>query len=452
MSNTLIVGAQWGDEGKGKQVDVLAREADVVIRYQGGSNAGHTIKIGDITYVLHLVPSGAVSAAQGVISVMGNGMVIYPPELLSEIESLVQQGLPLNPENLILSDRTRMTLKYNRTLDGITSGGLGTTKKGIGQTYTDKADRVRSIMFGELRNMDALRKKVADNVKFYNHLLSFEDYVAKGAKPLTFEEVWQDIVSTRDKILPFIREDVIDLILKHNGNLLFEGAQGTMLDTDHGTTPGVSSSNTTIGGVYTGTGVYVPIERIIGIIKSYTTRVGEGPFPTELGGLVSAKWCREHTRADEEARYANASINSEDDFEKGIALRTVGREFGATTGRPRRCGWHDAMVGNYARKVNGITEFCLTKLDTLDTAEKIKIGVGYELDGKKVSYFPISRLSEVKPIYEEMEGWLADTSKARHFRELPDRAQDYVLRLQELLVSPIKTIGVGARRDQTILM
>ena len=452
MVNTLVVGAQWGDEGKGKEIDVLARQAEIVIRYQGGSNAGHTIKVEDKKYVLHLIPSGAVSADRGVISVMGNGMVVNPRELVSEIETLTRQGLTINPQTLVLSDRARMTLDYHTTLDGITSGGLGTTKKGIGQTYEDKANRVRSITFGELRDMNSLKKKVEDNVKFYNHIFNFEDYVSKGAKNLSFEEVWQQVISTREKIHPFIREDIIDLILKHNGGLLFEGAQGTMLDTDHGTTPGVSSSNTTIGGVYTGTGVYVDIPRRIGILKAYTTRVGEGPFPTELGGILSAQWCKKHTKADEDRDYPNADINSGDDFERGIALRREGGEFGATTGRPRRCGWQDTMVGNYARKVNGITEFCLTKLDTLDKMATIKIAVAYELDGKKVNYFPISRLSEVKPIYEEIPGWLKDTTSARKFDDLPEQARNYVYRLQEILGSSIDTIGVGPRRDQTIFM
>jgi adenylosuccinate synthase len=224
-----------------------------------------------------------------------------------------------------------------------------------------------------------------------------------------------------------------------------------MLDEDHGTVPGVSSSNTTAGGIYTGTGIYTEIKRIIGILKSYTTRVGEGPFPTELGGLLSAKWCKGHSRADEEREYAFASINSENDFERGVALRTVGGEFGATTGRPRRCGWEDAAVANYARKVNGITEFCLTKLDTLDTMERIKICTGYELDGKRISYFPISQLEGVTPVYEEIEGWLKDTTSAKTFEELPRLAQEYVLRLEELSGSPIPTIGVGPKRDQTIV-
>ena len=450
MGNTLLVGAQWGDEGKGKIVDYLSKDAKVVVRYQGGSNAGHTIEVGSERYVLHLVPSGAVRVAEGVISVQGNGMVIYPPEQVSEIKKLVSQGLSINPQNLLLSDRARMTLKYHRTLDAIASGGIGSTKRGIGQSYEDKANRERSIMFGELRDMDALKKKVGDNVRFYNHILSYPDYVALGAKPLTFEEVWQDIVSTRDEIFPFIREDIIDFLLAHDGEICFEGAQGTMLDTDHGTVPGVSSSNTTVGGVYTGTGVNLPITRIRGIVKAYTTRVGEGEFPTELGGVESAVWCKTKTSADEIAAYPNPSINSLNDLERGIALRRRGRELGASTGRPRRCGWEDAMVVVYARKVNGITDFCLTKLDTLDTMERIKVCVGYELDGKTVPYFPISRLREVKPIYEEHEGWVKDTSEVRSFEDLPYKAQSYVLRLQELFGSEISLLGVGPGREQII--
>jgi adenylosuccinate synthase len=453
MANTLIVGTQWGDEGKGKVVDVLAgnSEAQVVVRYQGGSNAGHTIEVEDKRYVLHLIPSGIINAARGVKSIIGNGVGAYPLELIGEIEELQKQGLPVNPDTLVISDRTMMTLKYHRVLDRITGSGIGTTKKGIGPTYEDRANRIRCVRYGELRDLASLEKKVRDNVRFYNHILAFEDYAAKGAKPLAFEEVWHDITSTRDRLMPFIREDIQNLILEHDGAITFEGAQGTMLDADLGTTPDVSSSNTTRAGVYSGTGVYVDIQRVIGIIKSYTTRVGEGPFPTELGGLKSAKHCKTNTRTEEERDYPVVSLNSGDDFERGIALRRVGREFGATTGRPRRCGWQDTMVGNYARTVNGITEFFLTKLDTLDRMKTIKVCVGYELDGKKLDHFPISRLGEVKPIYQEYEGWMQDTTKARNFNDLPYLARNYVLRLQMLLNARISTIGVGPRRDQTII-
>ena len=453
MANTLIVGTQWGDEGKGKVVDFLSAnsEAEVVVRYQGGSNAGHTIEVEDKRYVLHLIPSGIISAARGVKSVIGNGVVAYPPELVGEIETLIGQGLLVNPQTLAISDRTMMTLKYHKALDSITGGKIGTTQKGIGPTYVDRADRTRCIRYGDLRDMGALEKKVRENVKFYNHILAFEDYVAKGAKPLNFEEVWHDLVSTRDKLMPFIREDARELILSYDGAITFEGAQGTMLDADLGTTPDVSSSNTTRAGVYSGTGVYVDISRVIGIIKAYTTRVGEGHFPTELGGESSAKHCKINKRADEERDYPNVSLNSGDDFERGIALRRVGREFGATTGRPRRTGWQDTMVGNYARTINGITEFFLTKLDTLDRMKTIKVCVGYELDGKGADHFPISRLGEVKPIYQEYEGWMQDTSRARHFEDLPYLARNYVLRSQLLLNAPISNIGVGPRREQTIV-
>lgn len=450
MVNTLIVGAQWGDEGKGKIIDVLAGGSELVVRYQGGSNAGHTVIVNGVKYVLHLLPSGIISAQQGVVSLIGNGVVAHPRKLLSEIETLVNQGLSVNPQTLVISDRTMMTLKYNQVLDAITSGGIGTTKQGIGQTYEDRANRTRCVRFGELRDMDTLKRKVQDNVKFYNHILSFPDYVANGAKPLTFEEVWSEIVSARDKLLPFIREDTTDIILSHDGNILFEGAQGTMLDVDHGTTPDVTSSNTTTGGVYTGTGVYVDIPRRIGILKAYTTRVGEGPFPTELGGLKSAKWCKEHTRADEERDYPNASLESSDDFEVGIALRKVGGEYGATTGRPRRCGWQDVMVADYSRKVNGLTEICLTKLDTLDTFKEMKVALYYKLDGKEVKHFPITRLAEVTPGYTRVRGWQQDSSKARNFEDLAEEAQSYVYALEGMLGIPIKTIGVGPERHQTI--
>jgi adenylosuccinate synthase len=453
MANTLIVGTQWGDEGKGKVVDVLAgtSEAEIVVRYQGGSNAGHTIEVGDKSYVLHLIPSGIVNAVSGVKSLIGNGVVAYPPELIGEIETLQQQGLLVNPNTLAISDRTMMTLKYNRALDSITGGQIGTTQKGIGPTYEDRANRIRCARYGELRDLTCLEKKVRDNVKFYNHVFTFEDYVAKGAKPLTFEEVWHDVVSTRDRLLPFIREDIQNLILQHDGAIIFEGAQGTMLDADLGTTPDVSSSNTTRAGVYSGTGVYVDIQRVMGILKAYTTRVGDGPFPTELGGLDSAVHCKSKKKVEEERDYPNVSLNSENDFERGVALRRIGREYGATTGRPRRCGWEDIMVGNYARIVNGITEFFLTKLDTLDRMKSIKVCVGYELDGKEVGFFPVSRLGEVKPIYQVCEGWMQDTSKVRNFEDLPFLARNYILRLQGLLRGPISTIGVGARRDQTIV-
>jgi len=420
MPNTLVVGLQWGDEGKGKVVDAIADDFSLVVRYQGGSNAGHTVIINGEKFVLHGIPSGILRA--NTINLLGNNVVSDPAELLGEVEALRNRGVEISPENLRISAGASVTLSYHRALDKAADEykarklgrKIGTTNKGIGPTYVDRTART-GVIFFDLFDRNALEAKVRDNVELANHMLQFY-----GADPLAVDAVLEGIMSVRERILPFIHKDIGLLIEQHDGKILFEGAQGTLLDKDLGTYPYITSSNTTVAGVYSGCGVRVNLPRIIGILKAYQTRVGEGPEPTELKD------------------------------ETGRRLQKTGNEFGATTGRPRRTGWLDAVAARYAVRANRPTEIFLTKLDILSDEPEVKICTAYELDGRKPDYFPIHELDRVTPVYQTLPGWRALNQQARSLSDLPEEAQAYVRRVESLLGVPITMIGIGADRTQTI--
>jgi adenylosuccinate synthase len=422
MSNTVLIGAQWGDEGKGKIIDVLTEDADWIVRYQGGNNAGHTVEIGDEKYVLHLIPSGILREENR--CVIGNGVVVDPVALLGEVRELEARGVVLEGR-FFISDRAHLVFPYHRRLDEVREGQtreghrlLGTTKRGIGPAYGDKAARV-GLRVGSLLDSEfepALR-----------HLLQEKNAVleAMGAEALDMDAVVDEVMRAGEALRPYIHDTISLLhgVIAEGASILFEGAQGTMLDIDYGTYPFVTSSNATAAGACTGSGIPPNrIDRVIGVVKAYTTRVGEGPFPTEL---------------------------KDDD---GKELGRVGHEFGATTGRPRRCGWFDAVVARYAVQVNGIDSWAVTKLDVLDGFETIRICTAYEVDGRRVDAMPanIRVLASCRPIYEEIPGWQASTRDAATFDDLPVRAQAYVRRLETLTGVPAELVSVGPRRASTI--
>ncbi len=420
MPNTVLIGAQWGDEGKGKVVDVLAREADVVVRYQGGSNAGHTIEIGAERYVLHLVPSGILHADK--INVIGNGLVIDPVALVKEIRELEARGVR-TAGRLWVSDRAHLVLSYHQAVDASREGQaegeqkIGTTKRGIGPTYSDKMMRI-GLRMGDLAS-DDYRRLIPQRLEEKNRQLA-----AMGAAPLDAGVLVAALTEAAEALRPYITDTVVLLNQAYRAkkNLLFEGAQGTMLDIDFGTYPYVTSSNATSGGACTGTGLPPQaIQRVVGVIKTYTTRVGEGPFPTELNDAT------------------------------GEYIRQKGREFGATTGRPRRCGWFDAVVARYAAMVNGIDCWALTKLDVLDEVETIRICTAYEANGRRYETVPADArlLAACRPVYEDFEGWRTPTGALNRYADLPARARAYIDRLCALTGVPAGIVSVGPRRDST---
>jgi len=411
MGNTIVLGIQWGDEAKGKLVDILAEDHNVVVRYQGGANAGHTIVIGDKKYALNQIPSGIFR--KGKKCVIGN-IALNPGLLASEIIKLRELGVDINPNNLVISNLANLTTLYDRELDGASCGRLGTTKKGIGPTYANKKTRT-GLLVHDFFDVKKLEEKVRENTLFANHVLNFYN-----SSPVDVSDVLDELFSAREKLLSFVSKDVQGLVHFHDGNLLFEGAQGTLLDNDLGTYPFVTGSNTTIGAAFTGTGVYVNFDRIIGVLKAYTTRVGSGPFPTE------------------------------EKNETGDRIRKNGGEFGTVTGRPRRCGWLDLFAAEYAVIVNGIREISLAKLDVLDKEGEIKFCVGYELDGRMVDYFPVLELENCIPVYETMAGWKSDTTLVKSIKELPLNARKYIHRVETYLGIPVTSVGVGNRRDQMI--
>ncbi|MCX6742420.1 MAG: adenylosuccinate synthase [Candidatus Pacearchaeota archaeon] len=429
MVNTVIVGAQWGDEGKGAQVDKEARDHKVVVRFQGGPNAGHTV-IDDQgeKYVLHQLPSGILT--KGTINILGNNVVIDPTLLRQEIRDLQQRGIEINPDNLMIGN-AGIIMGYNLAIEGaretVGATGLiqiGTTKKAIGPTYADKCERI-GLDMADLHYLSKndLEEKIKKNLAFKNHVLKFY-----GANPVSLESVMDPLLAERDFLNSFFSEGVRDALFAHNGAILAEGAQGALLDKDHGTYPDVTSSNTILGGFYTSLGVApgengINFDRIIGIVKAYTTRVGLGPFPTKLTGM------------------------SGDDGKIGTRLQEKGKEFGATTGRRRDCGWLDLPLLEYAFKLNGITEFVLTKLDVLNGESVIKVAVSHEIGGRGVKY-PMNILGLVKPVYERFDGWNEDISSVRKIHNLPDNALAYLNFLQNRLDVPISAIRVGPRRDQ----
>ncbi|MQS13031.1 adenylosuccinate synthase [Streptomyces kaniharaensis] len=421
MPALVLVGAQWGDEGKGKATDLLGGSVDYVVRYQGGNNAGHTVVIGDQKYALHLLPSGILSP--NVTPVIGNGVVIDPGVLLSELGGLNERGI--DTSKLLISGNAHLITPYHRTLDKVTERFLGkrrigTTGRGIGPTYADKINRV-GIRVQDLFDESILRQKIEAALHDKNQIL----VKLYNRRAIPAELVVEEYLGYAEKIKPFLADTtlVLDEALKAGKVVLLEGGQGTLLDVDHGTYPFVTSSNPTAGGACTGAGIGpTKIDRVIGILKAYTTRVGSGPFPTEL--------------------------NDED----GEALRRIGGERGVTTGRDRRCGWFDAVIARYATRVNGLTDFFLTKLDVLTGWEQIPVCVAYEIDGQRVEELPYNQsdFHHAKPIYETLPGWNEDISKAKSFAELPKNAQAYVKALEEMSGAPISAIGVGPGRDETI--
>lgn len=421
MPNTVLVGAQWGDEGKGKIIDVLSEEADIVVRYQGGNNAGHTVKVGDELYVLHLIPSGILH--EGKICVIGNGVVVDPLALSREIAELERRGIAVRGR-LLVSDRAHVVFSYHRVLDErrevLRSGGqrIGTTKRGIGPSYGDKVSRV-GLRVCDLvdGNFSALLKTRLEEV---NRVLE-----ALDAEPLDLKQMLKEYGEAAQQLAPFVTDSVtyLNRAIREGKSLLMEGAQGTLLDIDFGTYPYVTSSNATAGGACTGTGIPPHrIDRVIGVMKAYTTRVGEGPFPTELKDAI------------------------------GQRLGAEGREFGATTGRPRRCGWFDAVVAGYSVLINGIDYWALTKMDVLDGIDPIKICVAYECDGRVYGSVPANLrvLERCRPVYEEMRGWLTSTRDVTRFDDLPQAAKDYVNRICELTGVKLGILSLGPSRGSTL--
>lgn len=419
MSATILVGSQWGDEGKGKIVDILSENFDIVARYQGGANAGHTVMIGDKQYILHLIPSGILR--ENVICVIGNGVVIDPQALLDEIALLESHGIKVDGR-LYISQNAHLIMPYHKLLDTISESGeqkIGTTGRGIGPCYIDKYAR-KGIRIVDLLNRSELEKKIRINLKEKNDLLQ-KIYSHQG---LDVEEIVKQYLEFDKAIDKYIKDvpTFLNNALDEGKSVLLEGAQGTFLDVDHGTYPFVTSSNPTSGGACTGTGIPpTRIDSVIGIVKAYTTRVGNGPFPTEL--------------TDDE----------------GERLRKIGAEYGATTGRPRRCGWFDAFLVAYSKMINGITSVAVTKLDVLSHFEKIKVCIGYELNGKKLKTFPTSveQLNSVTPIYEEVDGWGEDISNCNSYDELPQKTKDYLDYISKHSGININIVSVGPKRKQT---
>ena len=420
MAVTVLVGIQWGDEGKGKIIDVMTELADLVIRFQGGNNAGHTVEIGASKYVLHLIPSGILRAGKRCI--IGNGVVVNPVDLLKEVQELEQRGIAVR-SRLELSSRAHLVFAYHRLADASREtklGGsmIGTTKRGIGPTYADKANRV-GIRAGDLCHIARLEQRFRAQLAAYNRV-----FAQQGVELLDADTEWPAIANAARELAPLVTDTIVSVnrAAKAGQSLLFEGAQGTHLDIDYGTYPYVTSSNTTTGGACTGGGISPrAITQVVGVVKAYTTRVGEGPFPTELRG------------AD------------------GEDLRKVGSEYGATTGRPRRCGWFDAIACRYAVLLNGVDSLAVTKLDVLDHLPEIKICTAYRLDGQTISDFPADTeaLARVEPVYESVRGWQQPTTQAQSWAELPPLAQAYLNRLAELLETRVGLVSTGPGREQT---
>ena len=415
----VVVGAQWGDEGKGKLVDVIAERADWVVRYQGGANAGHTVKIGDRQFVLHQIPSGILHA--GVRCAIGNGVVLDPDTLFTEIDELVRDGVDVEGR-LYVSDRAHLVLPYHKTVDGesAASKAIGTTGRGIGPAYEDKVAR-RGVRVLDLRHPERLRELVAAGIAHANAQLT----AFGSAKRASAEETVALLERLAPRLLP-LAEDVglaVARAQRSGAAVLLEGAQGSLLDVDHGTYPFVTSSSTTSGGAAIGVGVAPrSLDAVLGVVKAYTTRVGNGPLPTELAEPLASE------------------------------VRKLGNEFGATTGRPRRCGWFDAVVVRYAARVNGLTGLAVTKLDVLDTLEMVEVCTAYEVDGERLDEFPgdLTLLDRATPVYERFAGWRTSTAGARTMADLPAAARTYLDRVRDLAGTPIAYVSVGTKRDQII--
>ena len=415
----VVVGAQWGDEGKGKLVDVLAEQADWVVRYQGGANAGHTVHIGDKSRVLHQIPSGILHS--GVRCAIGNGVVLDPETLFHEVDKLVADGVDVEGR-LYVSERAHLVMPYHKLVDKASSASkaIGTTGRGIGMAYEDKVAR-RGVRVLDLKRPEALRDLVAVGVERANVQLESSGSPIRAS----VEETLEALAPVSSRLLS-IADDVglcVHRAIKSGAAVLLEGAQGSLLDIDHGTYPFVTSSNTTVGGAATGVGISpMSIQAALGVVKAYTTRVGNGPLPTELEEPLQGE------------------------------VRKLGNEFGATTGRPRRCGWFDGVVVRYAARVNGLTGLAVTKLDVLDTLDKLAVCTGYRIDGETLVDFPadVSMLDRAEPVYEWFAGWQTPTQNVRRLQDLPDNARRYLDRVEELCETPIAFVSVGTRRDQII--
>ncbi|MDI6703109.1 MAG: adenylosuccinate synthase [bacterium] len=419
MTNTVVVGLQWGDEGKGKIIDVLARDFDIIVRYQGGNNAGHTVLVNKKEFVFHTIPSGILHPKK--ICVIGNGVVVNPQALLEEIEALRKEDIEVSNDLLKLSESSHLIMPYHRELDRI-KDRIGTTKRGIGEAYADKANRV-GIRVVDLLDKETLTEKLRVCLKEKNSLFT---NIYKQHEGFSLKKIRDEYIRYGELIRSYVIDTTIFINeeIDKGKKVLFEGAQGTLLDIDHGTYPYVTSSNPIAGGACTGAGVSpTKIHRVIGVTKAYTTRVGKGPFPTELSKRLNE------------------------------CIRIKGREYGATTGRPRRCGWLDIVGVRFAAKINAIESLVITKLDVLDDLDKIKICIGYKHNGATIIHFPHSTssiLEEVQPIYEELPGWKMDISHVKDWVDLPKEAKRYLERIKELVEVPICLVSVGPRRDQTI--
>jgi adenylosuccinate synthase len=424
MANIVVVGAQWGDEGKGKVVDYLAKDADIIARYQGGDNAGHTVVVGDEKYILHLVPSGILHPDK--TCVIGNGVVLSPKVFFSEIDNLRERGIHIG-DNLVISDRAHLIMPYHLLLESDDENNrgekkIGTTKRGIGPAYVDKIGR-SGIRVGDLLNINTFKEKLHFNIRSKARLLDKTQRWIEEQKKAILEEY----KIYADRIKPFVADTslILNEAIKSGKSILFESAQGTLLDVDLGTYPYGTSSNPTAGGVCAGLGVGpTTIDQVVGVVKAYMTRVGEGPFPTKLPPDMDEK------------------------------MRNKGGEFGATTGRPRKCGWFDSVAGRYAVRVNGFTSIAVTKLDILDEMESIKVCVEYKYNGKRLTEFPsrIDILEKCEPVYESMDGWLADTSNINKYSELPKNARIYLERISQLLGTKIDLVAVGPERDRIVVV
>ena len=423
MSAFIVLGAHWGDEGKGKMTDYLAEEANVVVRYQGGNNAGHTVEVGDKQYKLHLIPSGILHDEK--LNVIGNGVVVDPKAFFTEIDYLKEEGVKVTPEKLIVSDRAHVIMPYHKVLDKLKEkargkNDIGTTGKGIGPCYTDKFERC-GIRVCDLIDKEVFKEKLKDNIEMKNK------YIVNvlGGEPLSFEEIYEEYSKYGEKLKHFVKDTSVRVYneIKEDKTVLFEGAQGMLLDIDYGTYPYVTSSNTTAGGVANGVGIGPNmITNAVGIAKAYTTRVGKGPFPTEL------------------------------EDETGEWIREKGHEYGVTTGRSRRCGWLDIVILKTSVRVSGLTSLAVTKIDTLAGLEKVKMCVGYKFNDEIIDYFPASLedLAKCEPIYEEFDGWDESVANARSYEELHPNARKYLERIEELTDTRISIVSVGPRRDQTM--
>ncbi len=423
MPAKIVLGAQWGDEGKAKVVDFLTLEADVVVRYQGGANAGHTVKVGDTTFVFHMIPAGIMHP--GKTCVVGNGVVLDPEALLQEVDELAEKGIS-TAGCLFISQSAHLVMPYHKELEKASESRagdvtIGTTLRGIGPCYRDKVERSHGIRVMDLLHPDHLVEKVKSAVRAKNEILTS----IYEREPLLEADIADTYLQYAERLKPYVADTsvVVNQALDRQETVLFEGAQGTLLDVDHGTYPYVTSSNTTAGGACSGTGVGpTRIDEVVGVAKAYTTRVGNGPFPTELLGAA------------------------------GDHLRDLGHEYGATTGRPRRCGWFDAPMLRYSRRVNGLTSMALTRLDVLDTMTGVKVCTGYQYGDAVLDEFPADPnvLAACIPIYEDLEGWCCDTTKVRRFANLPDNARTYIDRLSQLTGVPVSLVSVGPERESTI--